>query len=89
MVTHDRDLASRVTRVILLADGQIADRFVSQALPTLDQKLLVDVSAKLTPTTFAPNSLVFSEGDPADHFYIIIKGKVDMSNNIPADEKFT
>ena len=78
MVTHDRDLASRVTRVILLADGLIADRFVSEAFPSLNQKLLVEVSAKLTPTTFAPNSLVIREGDPADHFYIIIKGKVDI-----------
>ncbi len=84
MVTHDRDLASRVTRVVLLADGEIADRFVSQALPSLDQKLLVDVSAKLTPVTLAPGSILFREGDPADQFYIIIRGEIDIVKQHPS-----
>jgi ABC-type lipoprotein export system ATPase subunit/CRP-like cAMP-binding protein len=78
MVTHDRDLASRVTRVVLIADGQIVDQIVSQALPSLDQKLLVDVSSNLNPSTFAPNSWIFRQGDAADHFYIIIKGQVEI-----------
>lgn len=84
MVTHDQDLASRVTRVVLLADGQIVDQIVSQALPSLDQKLLVDVSSNLHPITFTPNSSIFREGDRADHFYIIIKGQVEIVKQHPS-----
>lgn len=78
MVTHDRDLASRVTRVVLIADGNIADQSISHALPTLDSKQLVQISTKLSPVSYDPGTVIFHEGDPADLFYIIIKGKVEI-----------
>jgi sulfate-transporting ATPase len=78
MVTHDRDLASRVSRVILIADGEITDQYISKALRNLSQKELVQVSSKLDPVTYAPSSIVFKQGDPADKFYIVIKGQVEV-----------
>ena len=35
MVTHDRDLAKRVTRTIVLADGEIVDEYLATAFPML------------------------------------------------------
>ncbi len=36
MVTHDSSLARRVTRTVLLADGEIVNEFVARALPQLN-----------------------------------------------------
>ncbi len=78
MVTHDRDLASRVTRVVLIADGDIADQPIIHALPSLDKQQLVQISTKLIPINYQPGSIVFHEGDVANQFYIIIKGEIDI-----------
>jgi ABC-type lipoprotein export system ATPase subunit len=79
MVTHDRDLASQATRVILIADGEIVDQHVSQAIPTLDKKQLVELSARLEPVTYPPGAVIFRQDDPADKFYIIVKGQVEIA----------
>jgi len=78
MVTHDRDLASRVSRVILIADGEITDQYISKALSNLDKQQLVQVASKLDPITYGPGAVIFNQGDPADKFYIIIKGQVEI-----------
>ncbi|MEM7034117.1 MAG: cyclic nucleotide-binding domain-containing protein [Chloroflexota bacterium] len=78
MVTHDRDLASRVNRVVLIADGEIVDQRVSQALPTLGQKQLVELSSRLEPISYPAGATIFKQGDPADKFYIIVKGEVEV-----------
>jgi ABC-type lipoprotein export system ATPase subunit len=78
MVTHDRDLASRVSRVVLISDGDVIDQYVSRALRTLDDKQLAKITARLEPITFPAGATVFEQGDPADKFYIIIRGKVEV-----------
>lgn len=78
MVTHDRDLAARVNRVVLIADGEIVDQYVSRALDTLDQQQLVQISSRLEPVSVPPNTVIFRKGDPADRFFIIIKGEVEV-----------
>ncbi|MCP5014224.1 MAG: cyclic nucleotide-binding domain-containing protein [Ketobacter sp.] len=78
MVTHDRDLAGRVKRVVLIADGEIVDEYISKALDTLDKQQLVQISSKLEPVTYGPNAVIFRKGDSADKFYIIIKGQVEV-----------
>jgi ABC-type lipoprotein export system ATPase subunit/CRP-like cAMP-binding protein len=78
MVTHDRDLASRVSRVVLISDGEVVDRYVSQALQTLDEKQLAEITARLEPVTYPAGSTIFEQGDRADKFYIIIRGEVEI-----------
>ncbi|MFZ0546942.1 MAG: cyclic nucleotide-binding domain-containing protein, partial [Candidatus Promineifilaceae bacterium] len=78
MVTHDRDLASRVSRVILIADGEVVDEYVSAALHIVDDAQLARVSTHLEPVTYAPGDIVFHQGDTADKFYIIISGEVEV-----------
>jgi ABC-type lipoprotein export system ATPase subunit len=78
MVTHDRDLASRVSRVVLIADGEIADRHIAQALPMLTRHEMVQLSARLEPLHYAPGAVIVRQGDPAEQFYIILKGEVDI-----------
>lgn len=89
MVTHDRDLASRVSRVVLIADGEIVDRRVSRALPTLNKKQLVEISSRLDPLTYAPGATIFDQGDPADKFYIIVKGQVEIVIQYDSGQEIT
>jgi ABC-type lipoprotein export system ATPase subunit/CRP-like cAMP-binding protein len=77
-VTHDRDWAARVSRVVQIADGEVVDRYITKALDTLGQEQLVQISSRLTPGTHAAGSIIYRQGDPSDQFYIIVKGRVEV-----------
>jgi putative ABC transport system ATP-binding protein len=78
MVTHDRDLASRVSRVVLIADGEIMDQQLAQALPMLTRPEMVTLATRLEPITYPPGSVIVRQSEPADRFYILLKGQVDI-----------
>ncbi len=78
MVTHDRSLASRVSRVIYIADGEITDQYIQQALPALSSAEQVQVLSNLEPVSYAPGAVIFKQGEVADRFYIIVKGEVEV-----------
>ena len=83
MVTHDRDLASRVSRVVLIADGEIVDEYISEALQSLDENALAEISARLEPVTYDAGSTIFKQGDDADRFYIVVRGEVEVVMTLP------
>jgi ABC-type lipoprotein export system ATPase subunit/CRP-like cAMP-binding protein len=78
MVTHDRDLASRVSRVILIADGEITDEHISSAFPLLNKAEQVQLFSRLEPVNYAPGTTIIKKGDPATHFYILVKGHAEV-----------
>jgi ABC-type lipoprotein export system ATPase subunit len=78
MVTHDRDLASRVSRVVLIADGEIMDQQLAQALPMLTRAEMVALATQLESITFPPSSVIVRQNEPADRFYVLLKGQVDI-----------
>ena len=39
---------------------------------------MVKISSKLDPVTYESGTIIFKQGDPADKFYIIIKGQVEI-----------
>src|SRR5262245_12103548 len=78
MVTHDRDLASRASRIVLIADGEIMDQHLTQALPMLTRRELVVLATRLESITYPPGGVIVRQGDRADHFYILLKGQVDV-----------
>jgi ABC-type lipoprotein export system ATPase subunit len=78
MVTHDQDLAKRVTRAVIVADGQIVNEYVAKALSSLTVEQLGWVTRKLTPQKYAPGATIIEQGDPAGLFYIVTKGEVDV-----------
>jgi putative ABC transport system ATP-binding protein len=77
-VTHDQDLAKRVSRAVIVADGQIVNEYVAKALAMLSVEQLGWVTRKLTPQRFAPGATIIEQGDPADMFYIVTSGEVDV-----------
>ncbi len=78
MVTHDNDLAKRVTRAVLISDGKIIEEYLAQAFPSLTEDQLVAATHTLDPDVYAPGTVIVQEGSPVDKFYLIIKGAVDV-----------
>jgi putative ABC transport system ATP-binding protein len=78
MVTHDSDLAKRVSRAIIVADGEIVNEYVAKALATLSIDQLGWVTSRLEARVYAPGAPIITQGDPADQFYIITKGQVEI-----------
>jgi putative ABC transport system ATP-binding protein len=78
IVSHDNALAKRVTRLVIVVDGEIINEYVAQALPHLNVDQLTWVNRELVAQEFVPGAMIVRKGDLADRFYIITKGAVDV-----------
>jgi ABC-type lipoprotein export system ATPase subunit len=78
VVTHDSALAKRAHRTALIADGEIVNEYVAQAMPTLAQDQMLWAARNAEVQTFKAGSLILSEGTSADTFYIVVKGTVEV-----------
>jgi CRP-like cAMP-binding protein len=57
---------------------RIYDEWLAKALPQLSEEQLIAATAQSENVKFAPGQIIFRQGDPADKFYIITKGQVDV-----------
>jgi ABC-type lipoprotein export system ATPase subunit len=71
MVTHDSSLARRVTRTVLIVDGEVVNEYVARALPALTPSQMLEASRKVQPLTFPAGATIIAEGELGDDFYII------------------
>jgi hypothetical protein len=78
MVTHDQDLAKRVTRTVIIADGEVIDEYLARVLPALSEEQLIWATHNIETLAYPPGAAVIREGTPPDNFYIITKGRVDI-----------
>jgi ABC-type multidrug transport system ATPase subunit len=78
MVTHDSALARRVSRTVLLADGEIVNEWVARALPTLSHNQMLNVSHQVEPMHFEPGLVIINEGEKNSQFFIVTKGNVEV-----------
>jgi putative ABC transport system ATP-binding protein len=78
MVTHDQDLAKRVTRTVIIADGEVIDEYLAGALPTLSEAQLIWATHNIETRTYAPGATILRQGAPADNFYIITRGRIEV-----------
>jgi ABC-type lipoprotein export system ATPase subunit len=83
MVTHDSSLAQRVSRTLLIVDGEIVNEFVARALPQLSHQQLLDATHNLQPLVFAPGETILKEGELGDRFYIVTKGRAEVALKRP------
>jgi ABC-type lipoprotein export system ATPase subunit len=79
MVTHDSDLAKRVKRTIIIADGEIIEEYLTKTFPALTQTQLVQTTSKLKSTRYPAGSSIMNQFEPAENFYIVTKGEVIVS----------
>jgi ABC-type lipoprotein export system ATPase subunit len=78
MVTHDSDLAKSVTRAVIVVDGAIVNQHVAHALRTLNVEELGRVTQQLEPHHVPAGATILQQGAPADRFYIITKGRIEV-----------
>ena len=78
IVTHDSSLAKRAHRTALIADGEIVNEYVAQAMPTLSQEQLVWATRHAKKVSYEAGQMIFTEGTNADAFYIVTKGMVEV-----------
>ena len=76
MVTHDGDLAKRVKRTIIIADGEIIEGYLTKAFPSLTQTQLIWTTARLKSQKYPAGSTIVSQDEPSDKLYIVTKGEV-------------
>ena len=88
MVTHDRDLAQRVTRTVIIADGQIIEEYLARTFPGLTEQQLVRVTRQVSRQTFAPGETIIHAGAPPENFYMITDGEVEVHLRTPNGEEF-
>lgn len=87
MVTHDADLARRVTRTVILSDGEIIDEYLAHIFPALTEEQLVRATRHLERQIYAPGSVIIQEGGTPDKFYLITKGYVEVVLQSPTGQK--
>lgn len=87
MVTHDNDLAARVTSTVIVADGQIINRYVTTALRTLSLDQLSAASSLLRRETYPPGTVIIRQGDIADTFYILVSGEAEVTLRHPGGQE--
>ena len=78
MVTHDNDLAKRVTRSVIISDGEIIEQQLATVFPTLTSEQLVAFTRKVDPERYAPGAVILQRGEPVQHFHVILKGRVEI-----------
>jgi ABC-type lipoprotein export system ATPase subunit len=78
IVTHDSSLAKQTHRTALIADGEIVNEYVSQAMPTLNQELVWQATSKAKRLNFEAGAMILTEGANAESFYIVTKGMVEV-----------
>ncbi len=78
MVTHDNDLARRATRAVIVVDGEVANQYVTQALPNLGVDQMTWVARQIERQTYPAGTTIVQQGDMAERFYIITRGEVEI-----------
>jgi putative ABC transport system ATP-binding protein len=78
MVTHDRDLAQKVTRTVVISDGEIIEQYLAQTFPGLSEQQLARVTRQIERRRIPPGGILIEEGCPPDAFYIVTRGEVEV-----------
>jgi ABC-type lipoprotein export system ATPase subunit len=78
MVTHDKDLARKVTRTVILSDGEVIDEYLAAAFPSLSETQLIAATRQLKPQVYHAGDVIIEEGEPPDKFYIVSQGAVEV-----------
>jgi ABC-type lipoprotein export system ATPase subunit len=87
MVTHDGSLARRVSRTVLIADGEIVNEYVARALPSLPHAVMLEIGRKAQPTHFAAGEIILRQDTPNELFYIITQGTAEVTLHRPGGDE--
>src|SRR5258708_806550 len=86
MVTHDEDLAKRVDRTVLIADGEVVNEYLVRALSALTHDQIVEVTRHADARVYQPGSVVIRQGSVGDEFFIITNGRAEVLLDRPGSD---
>ncbi len=78
MVTHDPSLASRATRNIIIADGELINETIAKSLPWLRHRHMMEFTKLAETRIYPPKATIISREDPIENFFMIQKGEVEV-----------
>jgi cytochrome P450/CRP-like cAMP-binding protein len=81
-VVSEADLTS--AEISRLLRRRILATNLAMSLPALSLDQVNVVSARFDLVTYAPGAEIVRQGDPADRFFIITRGRVEVSNRHPS-----
>jgi CRP-like cAMP-binding protein len=71
-------MARRVTRTVILSDGEVIEDRLAQVFPALTPAQLVRATHDLAPERYEPGAIILREGEAPDALHIITRGQVDV-----------
>jgi CRP-like cAMP-binding protein len=83
MVTHDSSLARRVTRTVIIADGEMVNENVVRALPSVTPALMLEITRKAEVVPFPAGAVIIQQGEPGERFYILTSGTAEVTIQRP------
>jgi energy-coupling factor transporter ATP-binding protein EcfA2 len=78
MVTHDPSITERMSRTIILSDGEIIDETVAHCLPLLNHQQMLQVTKHSTRQVFEAGETILAESQHVDQFFMIGSGEVEV-----------
>lgn len=79
MITHDPEIESRLSRKVLLSDGELIDPLLSQALPWIPSRDLRFLSHSLLYKSFAQGEALDMSGTLADQLILLEEGEIQLT----------
>ncbi|MDZ7963828.1 MAG: cyclic nucleotide-binding domain-containing protein [Nostoc sp. DedSLP03] len=86
IVTHDNRILDLADRIVNVEDGKLGLAFnqeLSLVLPGFDEALLEKATTKPIVLTYESEQVIVHQGEPADKFYILLEGKVEIIQELP------
>ncbi len=78
MVTHDPSLTDRVSRTVIISDGELVDETVARCLPLLGHRQMLEATRALEHFTHQPGSTILQQGQHVGYFFMIERGVVEV-----------
>ncbi len=65
---------------------RVHDAWLRRALPRVPEDILADATSRLQTAHFASGDLIVRQGEPADRFYVVVRGEVSVTRDGPRGE---
>lgn len=79
MITHDPSLADRMSRQVVISDGEIINEWVRKAFPMLSHQQMLKLTKNLESMQYEPGQTIIREGSEAEALYILTRGEVEVA----------
>jgi len=85
MVTHDKNLAQRANRQIIISDGEIVDEDISLSMPFLTHPQMLQLTHLAQTRTLHAGEMLMPVEDNQTGLIVIKSGRVEISNTKKKD----